>query len=103
MRFDVYARDLYPKKTFSRLQTVYLQPKYLPETSYYAVKDNESNEMIFDFGEYNKLSCDDNGNYFILDTTGLAQERYYRILIKANYQDGTSEIYDNNAVFKVIR
>lgn len=102
-RFDVYARDLYPKKTFNRLQTVYLSTKYLPTSSYYAVKDNESEEMVIDFDEYTKLSLDENGNYFVLDTTGLPQERYYRLLVKCEYDDNEVVIYDDNVVFKIIR
>ena len=102
-RFDVYARDLYPKKSFQRLQTVYLETKYLPTSSYYAIKDNESQEMIIDFDDYTKISLDDNGNFFMLDTTGLPQERYYRILIKCEFNNGEVQIFDNDSVFKVIR
>ena len=103
IRFDVYARDLYPQKTFQRLQTVYLNPKYLPVTSYYSIKDNESEETIIDFDDYSKLSLDDNGNFFMVDTTGLPQERYYRLLIKSILDDGSVQIFDDGAVFKIVR
>ena len=102
-RFDVYARDLYPKKTFSRLQTVYLDTKYLPASSYYAIKDNESDEMVINFDDYTKISLDDVGNFFMLDTTGIAQERFYRILIKCEFDDNEVVIYDDGAVFKITR
>jgi hypothetical protein len=101
-RFNIYARDLYPKKSFSRLQTVYLETKYLPTSSYYAIADMESAENIVDFDEYTKLSCDDNSNYFMLDTTGLPQERYYKVLIKV-VTDSETEVFDSNAIFKITR
>jgi hypothetical protein len=55
------------------------------------------------FDNYSKLSCDLSGNYFYLDTTGLAEERYYRILIKVD--DGGGNIYtlDARDLFKVRR
>jgi hypothetical protein len=102
VRFDIFSRDLYPKKSFSRLQTVYLDTKYLPTSSYYAIKDMESDENVVDFDNYSKLSCDENGNYFKLDTTGLPQERYYKVLIKV-VTDNFTEIYDSNAIFKIVR
>ena len=103
IRFDVYARDLYPQKTFQRLQTVYLVPKYLPELSYYSIKDNESEETIIDFDDYSKLSLDNTGNFFMVDTTGLPQERYYRLLVKSILDDGSVQIFDDGTVFKITR
>ena len=99
----MYARDLYPKKSFQRLQTVYLDTKYLPTSSYYAIKDNESDEMVIDFDDCTKISLDDNGNFFVLDTTGIPQERFYRILIKCEFDDNEVSIYDDGAVFKITR
>lgn len=103
VKFSVFAREKNPQKQFVSLQTRYLTPKYLPTSSYYSIKDNESEETIIGFDEYSKLSCDEYGNYFKLDTTGLPQERYYKILIKSEYEDGSVEIYDNNSIFKIIR
>jgi len=102
VRFDVYARDLYPRRSFQRLQTVYIEPKYLPSSSYYAIKDMESSENIVNFDECTKVSCDLNGNFFMFDTTSLPQERYYKILIKV-ITDESTDIYDSNAIFKIVR
>ena len=39
----------------------------LPENSYYAIKDLDTNEMVIDFDTtYTKLSCDTSGSYFKL-------------------------------------
>ena len=92
-------------KTFGKTtqQTEYLVPEYLPTSSFYAIKDNESEEIIVDFDNYTRLSCDyPNGNFFYLDTTGLAQERQYRVLIRV--EDGESKYtFDNGNVFKITR
>jgi len=103
VKFTVSAREQNPLKRFVSAQTAYLTPKYLPTSSFYAIKDNESSETIIDFDDYTKLSCDEYGNYFYLDTTGLAQERYYRILIKTELDDGSIQLFDNGSVFKIIR
>lgn len=104
-RINMVVRDKYPMKTFdvTPQQPSYTTSKYLPSSSYYSIKDNESEETIIKFDEYTKLSCNGTHHYFMLDTTGLPQERYYRILIKTELSDGTVEIFDNNTIFKIVR
>jgi hypothetical protein len=68
------------------------------------IKDAESEEVLVDFDRYTKLSCDaTKGNYFVIDTTGLPQERYFKILIKVEYSDGTVDIADTGKIFKIVR
>ena len=62
-----------------------------------------SEEMIIDFDRFTQISSKyPNGNFFVLDTTGLAQERSYRVLIRIH---NSSSIYtfDDNNVFKITR
>jgi hypothetical protein len=102
----VFARDRYPLKSFNKAyqQPVMITPKYLPSNSYYMIKDAESEEVIVGFDEYTKLSCDPiQGNYFKLQTTGLPQERYMKIFIKSEYDDGVIDIVDTGKVFKIVR
>jgi len=102
----VFGRDKYPLKSFSKAyqQPVMVTPKYLPTSSYYMIKDAESEEVLINFDRYTKLSCDANlGNYFIIDTSGLPQERYFKILIKVEYDDGTVDITDTGKIFKIVR
>lgn len=102
----VFARDRYPLKQFNKAyqQPSMVTPKYLPTSSYYMIKDAESEEVIVGFDEYTKLSCDPTqGNYFKLQTTGLPQERYMKIYIKSQYEDGSIDIVDTEKVFKIIR
>lgn len=102
----VFARDRYPLKNFQKSyqQPAMVTPKYLPTSSYYMIKDAESEEVLVGFDQYTKLSCDPNqGNYFKLQTTGLPQERYFKIFIKSEYQDGTIDITDTQKIFKITR
>lgn len=104
-KIGVYGREKFPLKTFGKApqQPTYITPKYLPTTSYYSIKDNETEEVIVDFDDYTKLSCNDMGNYFYLDTTGLIQERYYRILIRVVGENGSEYTFDSNDIFKITR
>jgi hypothetical protein len=67
------------------------------------LQNNQTNEIIIPFDNFTKISCDyPSGNYFTIDTTGLQQERYYRILIQI--QDD-AEVYtiDLGKTFKITR
>jgi hypothetical protein len=104
-RIRVFGREHFPLKTFGKApqQTAYNIPKVLPITSYYAIKDNETEEIIIDFDNYTKLSCDTSGNYFRLDTTGLEQERYYRILLQVDCDTNDRYTFDSGDLFKIRR
>lgn len=102
----VFSRDKYPLKQFfkSEQQPVLTTAKYLPTSSYYMIKDAESEEIIVPFDDYTRLSCEPTkGNYFILDTTNMPQERFYKIFIKVEYSDGTIDIQNTGKIFKIIR
>jgi hypothetical protein len=105
VRMNVFGRKQFPLKTFgkSTQQQQYLVPEYLPTSSYYALKDNETGEILMDFDNYTRIGCMyPEGNYFVIDTTALPQERYYRVLIRVN--DGTSiHTIDTGKTFKVTR
>ena len=80
--FRLKARDTYPKRQFTT-SSVYLNWKYLPEESYWAIQDYKTKEMIVDFDRtYTKISADYTGNYFNVYMKGLQPERSYKILIK---------------------
>jgi hypothetical protein len=103
--FNVFGRKQFPLKQFgkSTQQEQYLIPEFLPTSSHYALKDNETGEIIMNFDDFTRIGCSyPQGNYFVIDTTGLPQERYYRVLIRVN--DGQS-IYtiDTGKIFKIIR
>lgn len=104
IRVNVFAREEFPLKNFNRKTqfSQFLTTKYLPTSSYYAVKDNETEEIILDFDNYTQINCDEQGNYFLLDTSGLPQERYFKILIKTEMSSSVY-IFDRNDIFKIVR
>ena len=104
IRVNVFARPEFPIKNFNR-QTQFTQlltPQYLPTSSYYAIIDNETEQIILDFDNYTQISCDANGNYFMLDTTSFPQERYFKLLIKTE-DNGAIYTFDKGNVFKIVR
>ena len=58
-------------------------------------------EIPFDTS-FTKISCDSTGPFFDVHMNGLQPERYYKILIKSTL-DGTTAVFDNDNVFKVVR
>ena len=99
-RFRLNVRDQFPTRTFST-SSLYTIPKYLPSSSYYAIKDAKSDINVINFDEnYTRISADSQGNYFDVYMYGLEPERYYKILIKTQIS-GSTIIYDNRYFFKV--
>lgn len=102
VRMDVSARKRYPVKTFTNKLSDYLLPYYLPSSSYYQIKDAESEETILPYDDFTRLSFDSNGNYFMLDTAGLPSERYYKVEIRSE-QSGSVLTYTIPTAFKISR
>jgi hypothetical protein len=100
----VYANQRYPQKTYTT-QSYYTEKYYLPTSSYYEIRDAHTDEVILPFNQIGtKLSCDADGNYFNLWMDSFQPERFYRVLIKVETDGGdTTQIFDNNYYFKVIR
>ena len=102
-RMLISARDKFPTRTFST-SSIYLANKALPATSYWAIQDLKTEEMVIDFdSNYTKISCNGTSSYFDVYMAGLEPERYYRILMKT--QLPTQEIIeiDNDLIFKIQR
>ena len=49
-----------------------------------------------------KLSADGKSSYFEIDMESLEPERYYKILVKATL-DGSTIVFDEDYIFKVVR
>lgn len=103
-QFRIKARDKFPTRTFST-SSIYLNTKALPSSSYWALKDVKTEEMVIDFdNNYTKISCDNKSNYFKLYMNGLEPERYYQILYKVVLNNDEIIIIDNNNdYFKLVR
>ena len=101
-RFRISAIPKYPDRQFVT-SSYYTENYYLPaNVSLYAIKDTDTNEFVIDFDDkYTNISADATSSYFDVYMNGLEPERYYTILIKTKL-DGTTQIYDEDIMFKVI-
>jgi hypothetical protein len=100
VKIRLKGRDMYPSKSFDRIFS-YDQVKYLPATTYYQIEDYVTEESIYPFGEYTKVSCDSVSNYFIMDLSTLPINRTYRLKIKI-IENGISTIVDGKYIFEIV-
>ena len=94
------GRDMYPLKSFGTTFE-YDQTKYLPTTSYYQLEDYKTGDIIFPFGEYTKISCDSESNYFKMDLATLPINRTYKLKIKV-IEDGITNVIDDKMIFEIV-
>lgn len=100
IKIRIKGRDMFPLKSFSTTFE-YDQSKYLPTSSYYQLEDYITNDVIYPFGEYTKISCDSTSNYFILDLNTLPLYRTYRLKLKVIDGD-ISTIIDDKLTFQIV-
>ena len=96
---EVFARELYPQKTFNNTFG-YSTGSLLPTSSFYQIKDNESDDIIIPFGEYSKLSTYGNKSRISLDLTNFEVNRSYKVELKVEIS-GSSEYFDDDYIFEV--
>ena len=100
-RFRLNVRPEFPVRTF-QTASIYTTNFALPQDSYYAIKDLDTNEFVIDFDtDFTKISCDNNSNYFDIYMNGLQPERYYKVLIKTTISSSVI-VKDEDYYFKVI-
>jgi len=100
-KFRLNIRPEFPVRTF-QTSSLYTTNYALPSSSYYAIKDLDTNEFIIDFDtEFTQISCDESGSYFIVYMNGLEPERYYEILIQTTV-NGNTIVKDDQYYFKVV-
>ena len=100
-RFRINARPEYPLQIW-QTSSAYTNNYYLPTSSYWVIKDLDTNEMVIDFDtQATQLNADSISSYFDIYMNGLEPERYYAILIKSDIA-GTVQIFDDQYYFKVI-
>jgi hypothetical protein len=98
-KIRIFARDLYPLKTFSNSFS-YNTAEYLPITSYYQIKDAASDDVIIPFGNFSKISCDETGNYIKVDFSNWQPNRIYKLEFKVE-SDGDVQYFDENITFSL--
>jgi hypothetical protein len=101
-RFRLNVTQMYPPVVWTT-SSLYTIQHYLPSgSSYYAVKDLDTNEYVVNFDDdYTLISADTTSSYFDIWMNGLEPERYYKILVKVT-AGGSTTIYDDKYYFKVV-
>ena len=99
IKIRVKGREEYPLKSFSNTFS-YNSSQYLPTSSYYQLEDYLTEDVIYPFGDYTKISCDANGSYFVLDLNTLPADRVYRIKTKVEI-GGIEYIFDDKNTFEI--
>ncbi len=104
-KFRVVGRERFPEKTYSTTADN-LSVKYLPSgSSFYSITDAETDDVVVPFGSGSKLSCDSDGNYFLLRMDGYQPERYYKIEYRiqsgSTTDEETDQYFDEGFTFKV--
>ena len=64
-------------------------------------KDYITGEIIFPFGDFTKISCDNTSNYFVMDLNSLPTNRTYKLKLKI-VESGISTIIDDKLIFQII-
>jgi hypothetical protein len=100
-KIKVFGREMYPLKNYSNLYG-YNDVRYLPETTYYQVKDAITDEIIIPYGECSKVSCDGDGNYFNINFNNWEVNRNYYFELKV-IRDGVVEYFSNKTqTFEIV-
>lgn len=101
VKIDVVSRYLYPAKTFDNEFSYQTVSHYLPKETYYQITDYHSEDVIIPFGNYSKVSCNENGNYINLNFNNWEVDRTYKLEIKTII-DGNEFHFDDDYTFNLI-
>jgi hypothetical protein len=101
VKLRILGRELYPLKTFTNT-FAYNTVKYLPQTTYYQIKDFASDDVIVPFSDYSKISCDTDGNYINLNLSNWEANRTYKIEFKIEH-NGSVQYFDNSITFDIVK
>ena len=98
-KMSVGVREINPKKTFSNRMR-YTSRNVTSLNMFFSVLDAETEEVVIDFSEFTKISCDTTGHYFNFEFGCLARGRLYKFILKLEYE-GIRKKYDNKLTFMI--
>ena len=93
-------RERFPQKKFAKRSRYNLE-NYTTNNLCYSVRNAETEEIVVDFSEFTRISCDEKGHYFNFDFSCLSIGRHYKFLIK-NESSDSSEIVIDKRIFKAV-
>ena len=102
IRFHVRPR--FPTLAYTT-SSVLLDNYRIPTSSYFQIQDVVTDEVIIPYHvSGTKVHCDSTSNYIKLDCNSLLSERYYKLVIRCEFDGGdTIRMVDENHVFKIFR
>ena len=68
----------------------YKNKYFLPQNSYFTITDYQAGTSIVSSDVGSKIECDATGSYFVLDTSSLYKNRYYKVGL--NIYNGNDDI-----------
>lgn len=102
-KFRINSRDKYPQRVFTT-SSWYMTNKVLPQNSYWSLIDAKTNEVVVDYDyDYTRVNCDPTSSYFMMYMNGLEPERYYKIMVQSELEDGEVIVWDSELIFKVTK
>lgn len=99
-KLKVFGRERYPVKTFTN-EFSFNDVKYLPSTTYYQVKDYQTDDVLIPFGNHSKVSCDSNGNFIELNFSNWESDRIYKLEFKV-VSNGDEFYFDDDITFNIL-
>lgn len=90
-KIEIHVREKFPKPRFTTTSS-YLLNYRLPETSYYSIIDDLSENTIIDFSPYTKISHLSGSNFINVNMSSLLKRRQYRLKFKI-IDSNNNEVY----------
>lgn len=101
-KFRIGVRPEFPDRTYTTT-SFYLTGERLPTSSYYSIIDSVTNETMIEYDTTGtQIDCDANGSFFRLRMDSFMPERYYKIQIKVERDNGNDIQTFDDFYFKVV-
>jgi hypothetical protein len=100
-KVSLTVREKYPQKTFANSFNPYATALYVPPTTYFSIVDEQANFPVIQFSDYTKVHQTATDTYIQFAVTNMYPRRFYKIVLKMVFSDGTVQYFDDGYVFKV--
>tara|TARA_B100001093_G_scaffold215047_1_gene206341 strand:+ start:9064 stop:10302 length:1239 start_codon:yes stop_codon:yes gene_type:complete len=98
-KIKVGVRESSPKKSFSNRMR-YSGKNVTKEDIFFSVVDAETEELVIDFSEFTKISCDNGGHFFKFNFKCLSRGRLYKFILKLESNDIRKK-YEDKRTFMI--
>lgn len=93
IRINIGCRPRYPRPLFTQ-HSDFIQEQYLPQKTYYQIRDMHDGHIVIPFSEYTLISTTlEEGSYFEFYTTMLYPNHFYEYEIKIDFGNNLYKYY----------